>query len=228
MWRRARFTARSWSCSEERASSPSSTMTPTLAEFALEQPVAALELLRAGLRDRAGAGRPVDARVDRTVGLAGAARDGGDQRAALVAQALAGLVACLRLGRGERRERRRRRGRGGRVGEQLQRLPGLGGLQHAVVAAGGGGADPVVVAAGAGGHHPPRLLRLGALALLGDDLSLGLLLERVVALLLDLRGELLEARVGREEEVAHLLARCRRPAHEAADDLAEEQLGAGG
>src|SRR4051812_45753878 len=145
-------------------------MTPTLAEFALEQPIAALELLRAGLRDRAGAGRAVDARVDRAVGLAGAARDGGDQRAALVAQALAGLVASLRLGRGERRERRRRRGRRGRVREQLQRLPGLGGLQH------------VVVAAGAGGQHPPRLLRPGGPPLPRDDLPLGPLPERLASL----------------------------------------------
>ncbi len=63
------------------------------------------------------------------MGLAGAARDRGDQRAALVAQALAGLVARLRLGRRERGEGRRRRGWGSRVGEQLQRLAGLGGLQ---------------------------------------------------------------------------------------------------
>src|SRR4051794_27468593 len=150
-------------------------MTPTLAEFALEQPVAALELLRAGLRDRAGAGRVVDPRVDRAVGLAGAARDRGDQRAALVAQALAVVVARLRRrrGGGEGGERRRRRGRRGGVGEQLQRVAGLRGLEY------------LVVAPGARGEHPPRLLRFRALPLLGHRLALGLLDERVVALLLD-------------------------------------------
>ena len=48
----------------------------------------------------------------------------------------------------------------------------------------------------------------------------------MVALLLDLRRELLQPRVRRQEQVAHLVRGRRRAADEAAHDLAEEQLGA--
>ena len=48
--------------------------------------------------------------------------------------------------------------------------------------------------------------------------------ERVRALLLHLAREPAQGRVGGHEEVAHLAARPRRAADEAADDLAEEEL----
>ncbi len=58
--------------------------------------------------------------------------------------------------------------------------------------------------------------------------SLGGERERVAALLLDRRGEPLELGVGGQQQEAHLAAGSGRAADEAADDLAEEQLGAGG
>src|SRR3954447_20546269 len=123
MCRRARRTARSWSCSEERRSSPSSSaMTPTLTESALEQPVPALELRGARRRDGGRSRLAVDAPVDRAVGLARAAGDRGDQRASLVAQPLAALVGRL-AGRPRRRGGGRRRREGG---ERGRRRGGLG------------------------------------------------------------------------------------------------------
>ena len=109
-------------------------------------------------------------------------------------------------------------GAGSGVGEQLQRVAGLGGLQDVVVAA---RARPQGVE-GLGG--------LAALALGDDRLALGLEHERVVALLLDPGGELLEPRVRGQEEVRHLraVAPAGGAADEAPDDLAEEQLGARG
>ena len=68
-----------------------------LARLALEQAVAALELLDASPRStERRAGLAVDARVDRAVRLARPARHGGDERAALLAQPLAALVALAR------------------------------------------------------------------------------------------------------------------------------------
>src|SRR4051794_39769676 len=115
-------------------------MTPTLTQSAVEQAIAALELLGARGGDRGGARLPVDAAVDGAVRLAGAARDRGDERAALVAQALAALVGRLAReagggGGGRRRgEGRERRGLGRGVGEELQRVARRGGPQHVVVA----------------------------------------------------------------------------------------------
>ena len=121
--------------------------------------------------------------------------------------------------RRRRRRERRQRGRGGRrrrLGEQLQRVAGLGRLQH------------VVVAAGARPQRAERLAGLAPLAALGDRLALGLEDQRVVALLLDLDRELLQPRVGRQEDVRHLHLGRRRAADEAPDHLAEEELGARG
>src|SRR4051794_7650275 len=173
-------------------------MTPTLTQSAVEQAVAAFELVCARGGDRGGARLAVDAGVDGAVRLAGPAGDRGDERAPLVAQALAALVGRLARGArgrggGRRRgEGRKRRGRGRGVGEELQRVARRGRLQH------------VVVAPRARRQGAERLRRLRALPLLGHRLALRLLRERVIALLLHLRRKLLESRVGGEEEVAHL------------------------
>src|SRR4051812_21345067 len=63
----------------------------------LEHRVALLELPGRRRGDRPGTRRAVDARVDDLVRLAGLAREGRHQRAALVPQALAALVRRLRL-----------------------------------------------------------------------------------------------------------------------------------
>src|SRR5215203_3047652 len=110
--------------SEESRSSPSSSAMwrrlPPLGGLALEQAVAALELVDAGGGHGRGARLAVDAAVDRPVGLARTARDGRDERAPLVAQALPALVGGLPGGPrgaggggGEGEEGGRRRGGGG-------------------------------------------------------------------------------------------------------------------
>ena len=159
----------------------------------------------------------VHARVDRAVRLAGPAGDRGDQRVALGAQPLAALERGLRLGgRGGRRRERRRRRRRRRLGEQLQRVAGLRRLQHVVVAA---GARPQRAEALA----RPRPARRARRPRSPAELEI----ERVVALLLDLRRELLQragptaGRRGSSDPSAPGVRRMKRPI-----DLAEEQLGA--
>ena len=172
--------------------------------------------------DRVGADVAVDAGVDRAVGLAGAAGDRGDQRVALRAQPLAALERASPARRGRRRGRRRERRERGR-------------------AAGGAGsanscsASPGCVVCSTSSSrraldHSARNASpgLAALAALGHLLARRPSVQRVVALLLDLHRELLQPRVGRQEDVAHLILRRRRAADEAPDDLAEEQLGARG
>ena len=110
---------------------------------------------------------------------------------------------------------RRRGGRG--VGEQLQRVAGL--------RSSGGRRRRGARSTTARGSASAASARSRSL---GHRLARRLLPQRVVALLLDLGGERLQPRVGGEEEVAHLLARRRRAADEAPDDLAEEQLRARG
>ena len=88
---------------------------------------------------------------------------------------------------------RRRRG----LGEQLQRVAGLGRLQD------------LVVAARARRQRAERLAGLAPLAALGHLLAHRPEIERVVALLLDLDRELLQPRIGGQEDVRHLLLRRR-------------------
>ena len=187
-------------------------------ELALEQLVGLLELLVRRLVDRLHADLAVDPRVDLAVRLAVAPRDQRHQVVALRAQALAPLERRLRLGR-RHLHHRRERGQGGRdlrlgLREQLQRLAGLGGLQH------------LVVALGARPQRAERLLRLRALAPLGVLAAHGLEDQRVLALLLDRDRQPLQPRIRRQEDVRHLLLGLRRAADEAPDHLAEEQLGA--
>ena len=110
--------------------------------LALEQAVRLLELVVGRLVDRRRADVAVDARVDRAVRLAGAARDRGHERVALRAQALAPLEAvspsglerrAAARGRRERGQRRRRRRAGS--ANSCSASPGCGRLQHVVVAA---------------------------------------------------------------------------------------------
>ena len=133
--------------------------------------------------------------------LAGAAGDGGDQRAALVAQALAGLDA--RLSGAARRGVRAgvnaaRRGAGaGSSANSCSASPGwvVCSTSSSRRALEQSTSKPPAPRRARAARRPPRPRPAE--------------IERVAALLLDLRGERLQPRVGGRKQVAHLPLRAR-------------------
>ena len=175
------------------------------------------------LTDAAPTSRLTRALIDAVL-LAGPARDRADQRAALGAQALALLERRLRLD-----------------GAAAAAAGVVVNAASAGEAAGGAGsanscsASPGCVVCSTSSSRrahddsarnaspvSPRSPRsaTGSPCRLED--------QRVVALLLDLDRELLQARVRRQEDVRHLHLGRRRAPDEAPDHLAEEELGARG